>query len=191
MIIQKHKLFTEIIGCKALGELYSEKEKLDGISVLLLHGDDMEEAPDDAVASWLSAVDFITVFAAENISRFSYEFLSEFDVRLGGAEYPASSARADDRYRLLCGDTAYEVLSSGTSDTAPNFVTVLSGEESFDAKALAYVNRVCGDKTEAQMKILTRCLKAAVNDSIKAVLTAESEGFYALMAQKTEDAADE
>lgn len=191
MIIQKHNLFTEINGCKTLGELYSEKEQFDGTPVLLLHGDDMGDVIDESAAAWLSAVDFITVFAAEDISSFSYEILSKFDVRLGGMEYPASSAKADDRYRLLCGDTAFEILSSGTSDTAPNFVAVLSGEESFAVKALMYVKRVCGDKTEAQMKVLTRCLKAVVKGGTEAVLTAESEGFYALMAQKTEDSADE
>lgn len=191
MTFLKHKLFIEISGCKALSELCGEKEKLEGESVILLHGDDIENMITCDSAAWLSDAPFITVFAAEDIARFSYEFLSAFDVRLGGSEYPASSAKADDRYRLLCGDTAYELLLGGKTENAPNFVTVLSGEKPFAAGALSYVKRVCGDKTQTQMKVLTGCLKAAVNGGTEAVLTAESEGFYALMAQKTEDAADE
>ena len=70
-------------------------------------------------------------------------------------------------------------------------MTVLSGEETFPEQAQAYVRRVCGDKTQAQIKVLTKCLRSAVRGGTEAVLAAESEGFYALMAQKTEDASNE
>ncbi len=191
MTFQKHELFTEINGCKSLTRLYSEKNQLKDVSILLIHGAEMEDESDSMVTSWIMGSDFITVFAAEDITKFSYNFLSQFDVRLSSVEYPASCVIADERYRLLCGDTAYELLKNGKTESATNFVTVLSAEETFSEQAQAYVRRVCGDKTQAQIKVLTKCLRSAVRGGTEAVLAAESEGFYALMAQKTEDASNE
>lgn len=190
MIFQKNELFTEISGCNSLSEIYSEKIKLDDEAIVLIYGDELIEDSAET-ASQLAKADFITVFASEDITRFSYRFLSQFDVRISGKEYPADLAEADERYKLLCGASAYELLRSGKTENAPNFVTVLTDEGNFSQQAQAYVSRVCGDKTRAQIKVLAGCLKAAVKGGTDAVFKAESEGFYALMAQRTEDKADE
>lgn len=191
MIIKNHKLFTEIFDCKSLDLLYSDKNKFDEESVLLIHGDVMDEEADSEATSWIADAAFITVFAAEDITRFSYRFLSQFDVRLSRTEYPATSVDVDDRYRFLCGDTAYELLCSKKTVNAPNFVTVFTEDDEFSKQAESYVSHICGDKSKKQLKILIGCLKAASKGGTDAVFTAESEGFYALMAQKTEDETDE
>jgi len=191
MIIQNHNGFTEITGCKALCELYAERDRLGDMPVILVHADDMEDTVSEETAAWFMDVPFITVIAAEDTGRFSYNLMSLFDVRLGGNPYPAASAEADERYRFLCGDTAYEMLSAGKTENAPNFVTVLSDDEGFSAVAVSYLEHICSGRTSGQLSILTGCLKAASKGGTEAVLSAESNGFYALMAQKTEEQSDE
>ena len=83
------------------------------------------------------------------------------------------------------------VAPSGKSTNAPNFVTVFTEDDEFSKQAESYVSHICGDKSKKQLKILIGCLKAASKGGTDAVFTAESEGFYALMAQKTEDETDE
>lgn len=191
MTLQNNNLFTLITDCKNLCELYENRDNIGNASVVLINADNMADDVCADAAEWLSDVPFITVFAAENIKRFSYELLSLFDVRLGGDDYPAAMAKADNRYRLLCGSTAYYALLSGTSETALNFVTVLSADEGFSPAAESYIEKICRDKTASQLKVLAKCLTAARRSGIDGVLSAESEGFYELMSQKTEDKADE
>lgn len=191
MISQNNDLFIQIKDCKDLRELYENKDNIGNASVVLINADNMADDVCSEAAEWLSDAPFITVFAAENIKRFSYEMLSLFDIRLGGEEYPAAKAKADDKYRLLCGSAAYYALLSGTSETALNFVTVLTSYEGFDSAVESYIEKICKDKTASQLRVLISCLVSARKCGIESVLSAESEGFYELMSQKTEDKADE
>lgn len=191
MIIHNKNVFTEIKDCSTLNELYDSREQLSDAVVVLVHGNGMTDEISAEAAEWLMKVPFAVVFAAEKISGFSYEFLSLFDVRLSREKYPASAVKADERYRVLCGDTAYFALCSGGCADAPNFVTVLDGEENFSDEASVWTEKICGGKTSAQLKVLVNCLTAVRRSGIDAVLSAESEGFYELMAQKTEGKSDE
>lgn len=191
MIIHNKNVFTEIKDCRTLNELYSSREQLSDAIVVLVHGDGMADELSAEAAEWLMKVPFAVIFAAEKISGFSYEFLSLFDVRLSMENYPASAVKADERYRVLCGDTAYYAVCSGDCADAPNFVTVIGGEENFSDEASVWTEKICGGKTPTQLKVLVNCLTAIRRSGIDAVLSAESEGFYELMAQKTEDKSDE
>jgi len=191
MIFQKNELYTEIKDCKNIKELYENRESIEDASVVLVYADDMADDACSEAAEWLSDASCITVIAAEDVERLSYDILSLFDVRIGGCEYPAEKARADEKYRLLCGSGAYFKLLNGKADTAPNFVTIPETDEDFASAAKKYIETICKDKTPSQLRILTDCLVKARKSGIESVFSAESEGFYELMSQKAEENADE
>ena len=166
-------------------ELYAEQEKLADTSILLVSADGITDTVDAQTAEFLLAAPFLTIFAAENPNLYDYSTLSAFDVRLAAEPYDAKKITVDDRYRLLCGDGAYDKMLHTNCDAAVNFVTIPEMEEGFSSGVSAYMETLCKEKTKEHLAILVGCIRASQNGRA-AVLKAESKGFYQLMQQKTE-----
>lgn len=166
-------------------ELLQEGSKISDTSILLLMADGVSDDMDAKTRESLLNAPFLTVFAAENLNQYSYQTLSAFDVRLASEQYSAEKVQLDERYRLLCGETAYDRMCHANCEFAENFVTIPEMEDGFANGVFAYMNTLCKEKSDEQLAILVGCIRAAQSGRA-AVLKAESEGFYRLMQQKTE-----